>query len=118
MKFLTDENIGIKVVKFLRSRRHNVLSVLETKELRGSDDGFLISLANKENRIIITLDKDFGELVFRQSKQSSGVILLRLFNETEDNIIKALSQFFKLKINPKNKFVLLLDDRAKIRDIK
>lgn len=50
MEFLTDENIGIKVVKFLRSRRHNVLSVLETKELRGSDDGFLgAQVPNKIN---------------------------------------------------------------------
>jgi predicted nuclease of predicted toxin-antitoxin system len=41
-------------------------------------DKDLLNLANKEKRILITNDKDFGELVFLQKKLSSGLILLRV----------------------------------------
>lgn len=117
MKFLTDENIGINVVKFLRSR-YNVLSVVEEQNLRGVEDNFLISLANKEKRIIITLDKDFGELVFQKLKKSFGIILLRLNNERENNVIKVLSQLLTLKQNFAGKFILVSEDNIRIRAIK
>lgn len=118
MKFLADENIGLNVVKFLRSHHHNVLSAVEEKTLRGADDDFLISLANQENRIIVTLDKDFGELVFQKSKKSFSVILLRLNNERESNIIVALYKLLNLKQNFKGKFISVSEDRIRIRFIK
>ena len=117
MRFLADENIGLNVVKFLRSRRHSVLSVLENKNLRGMDDDFLISLANRENRIIITLDKDFGELIFKKLKKSFGVILFRLRDERDDNIIKAFSNLLELRHNPKGKFISVSEDRIRVVEL-
>jgi predicted nuclease of predicted toxin-antitoxin system len=46
-------------------------------ELRISDDTVL-NLANSENALLLTADKDFGELVFRLKRLSSGVVLIRL----------------------------------------
>lgn len=76
MKFLADENIDQQVVQTLRDRGHEVLYVAEME--RGVDDDFLSDLANKEEAILITADKDFGEIVFRQERVLYGVVLLRL----------------------------------------
>jgi predicted nuclease of predicted toxin-antitoxin system len=47
--------------------------------LPGASDETVLAMANQDGRILITFDKDFGELVFRQGRSgSSGVILLRL----------------------------------------
>jgi len=45
---------------------------------RGVDDDFLSDLTNEENAILVTADKDFGEIVFRQERVLYGVVLLRL----------------------------------------
>jgi len=45
---------------------------------RGVDDDFLSDLTNEEEAILITADKDFGEIVFRQERVLYGVVLLRL----------------------------------------
>lgn len=117
MKFLVDENIGLNTVRFLRNRRHNVLSVLEDKNLRGADDDFLIFLANQEERIIITLDKDFGELVFKKLKKSCGIILFRLENEREHNIIKVITKLLESKQSFMGKFILVTETQIRIRKI-
>ena len=76
MKFLADENIDQQIVHVLRERGHEVLYVVEMES--GVDDDFLSDLTNEENAILITADKDFGEIVFRQERVLYGVVLLRL----------------------------------------
>ncbi|MCW5961826.1 MAG: DUF5615 family PIN-like protein [Pyrinomonadaceae bacterium] len=46
----------------------------------GIEDAEVLEIAVQENAVIITNDKDFGELVFRHGKNSKGVILLRLYD--------------------------------------
>ena len=48
------------------------------EEFPSSEDDFVLHAANIDNRILITSDKDFGELVYRLKKVSKGVILLRM----------------------------------------
>ena len=90
MRFLVDECTGPAVAKWLRSSHHDVFSVYD--EVRGLDDESIIEKANRENYILITNDKDFGELVFRMRKAHKGVILLRLEDERSENKIAVLSQ--------------------------
>lgn len=59
----------------LRAAGHDVLAVAEL--LSGSDDAVVMDLGLRENRILLTEDKDFGQLVYADSQQSSGVILIR-----------------------------------------
>lgn len=118
MKFLTDENIGIKTVEYLRQHRHNVRSVLEEVSLRGADDDALLNLANKERRIIVTLDKDFGALVFRHLRKSGGVVLLRLRNERESNVIAILEHLLNSKPKLAGRFTVVSEDKIKIRVMK
>ena len=54
------------------------------------DDDLILEKARLENRILVTSDKDFGEKVFRERRPHSGVILLRLRDETNAAKIKAV----------------------------
>ncbi|MBI4136107.1 MAG: DUF5615 family PIN-like protein [Candidatus Vogelbacteria bacterium] len=107
----------MEVVNLLRRRRHSVRSVLEEKSLRGSDDNFLLNLAAHEKRIVITLDKDFGSLVFRFAKKSSGIILLRLRNERADNALTVMNQLLESKLKLAGRFTVVSEDQVKSREI-
>ena len=64
-------------------------------EIGGADDKEVIRKANEQNRILITNDKDFGELVFREKKQHKGVVLLRLEDERAANKIAVLKHLLE-----------------------
>jgi predicted nuclease of predicted toxin-antitoxin system len=76
MKFLADEGIDRTIVDGLRKLSFDVFYVIE--ETRSLSDNVLLEIAAQEERILITKDKDFGELVFRLNKAHHGVVLLRL----------------------------------------
>ena len=88
MRFLVDECTGPAVARWLIEQHHDVISVFD--EIRGADDEEVIRIASEQDRILITNDKDFGELVFREKKQHKGVILLRLEDERGANKIAVL----------------------------
>ena len=76
MIFLADEGVDKPIVDLLRSSGFDIHYVLETHP--GSLDEEVLRIANEENRILITQDKDFGELVYRLRQLHQGVILVRL----------------------------------------
>jgi predicted nuclease of predicted toxin-antitoxin system len=78
MRFLVDECVGPVVASWLRQEQHDVFSVYE--EARGMDDDAILQKAVAENRVLLTLDKDFGEMVFREQQPHQGIVLLRLSN--------------------------------------
>ena len=80
MKFLADEGVDKSIVDQLRDSGFDVQFILETH--RGIDDEGVLQIANEENRILITQDKDFGEMVFRLKRTHLGIILIRLNTTT------------------------------------
>jgi predicted nuclease of predicted toxin-antitoxin system len=76
LKFLADECCDTRLVASLRKDGHDVLYVTEKKA--GAIDDEILSDAYKEERIFITEDKDFGELVYRFKKPTHGIVLLRV----------------------------------------
>ena len=76
MKLLADENLDLSVVERLREAGHQVFAVAEMEP--GISDDVVLDRANRETAILITEDKDFGELAFRQSLVHYGVILVGL----------------------------------------
>ena len=75
MRLKIDENIGHRGVALLRAHGHDVETV-EDEGLRGVSDEDLFSACSSENRILITLDRGFGQVLrFRPSKNSGIVIL-------------------------------------------
>ncbi len=77
MRFLLDENADIRLANYLRDRGHDVTSIVRDAP-RALPDTQVIALAHGERRILITNDRDFGELIFRRRLPHSGVIYLRL----------------------------------------
>ncbi|MDP2983393.1 MAG: DUF5615 family PIN-like protein [Candidatus Latescibacter sp.] len=88
MRFLVDECVGSNPANWLREQGHDVVSVYE--DARGITDNQVFQKALKENRILITLDKDFGEKIHREQHPHKGVILLRLNDERSINKIDVL----------------------------
>ena len=76
MRFLADENVSRLVIARLRADGLDVVSVSETRP--GVPDGDVLETANAEDCILITEDRDFGELVVRQNLAVRGMILLEL----------------------------------------
>jgi predicted nuclease of predicted toxin-antitoxin system len=84
MRFLADENVSRRVVERLRLERHDLALVAGTHA--GISDPDVLKLAATGARILITEDRDFGDLVVRQRLNVAGVILLeldRVSNEME-----------------------------------
>lgn len=76
MKFLADEGVEGVIVDYLRATGYDTKYIIEME--RGIDDETVLSIARQEDRILITRDKDFGELVYLLNKLHSGIILNRL----------------------------------------
>ncbi|MEX2375946.1 MAG: DUF5615 family PIN-like protein [Dehalococcoidia bacterium] len=76
MKLLCDEGVERQIVEALRASGHAVTYVAEMSP--GVSDDDVLELATEEQALLVTSDKDFGELVFRQGRTHFGVVLLRL----------------------------------------
>ena len=76
MKLLANENIPLGMVRGLRAVGHDVLAIVET--CPGVTDTVVLDLARCEHRILLTFDRDYGELVFlRRLPCPTGIIYLR-----------------------------------------
>jgi predicted nuclease of predicted toxin-antitoxin system len=73
---IADENIEVEMVALLRSEGHTVEHIAETS--RGALDDEILERAEKSGALLLTEDKDFGELVYRKQRGHSGVVLVRL----------------------------------------
>ena len=76
MNLLADEGVDKPIVDLLRNNGFDVVYILETNQ--GTDDEFILAMANADERILLTQDKDFGELVYWLKNVHYGVILIRL----------------------------------------
>ena len=87
MRLLANENFPRVAVEALRERGHDVTWV--RTDSPGSSDEEVIHRAAAEDRILITFDKDFGELAFRSGLfSSSGVILFRISQDSPAHIAR------------------------------
>jgi predicted nuclease of predicted toxin-antitoxin system len=76
VRWLADECVDAAVVTQLRRLDHDVVYAAESAS--SAPDSEIIALAEQDERILLTEDKDFGELVFRLKTPVPGVVLLRI----------------------------------------
>jgi predicted nuclease of predicted toxin-antitoxin system len=76
MRFMADENVSRFVIERLRAGGFEVISISDTRS--GALDTDVLRAADADGCILITEDRDFGELVIRQRLRVRGVILLEL----------------------------------------
>jgi len=77
MPFLANENVPFDVVEMLRSHGHDVAWI--RTDAPGSKDPDILKRSVAENRVLLTFDKDFGDLAFRFGLPATcGIVLFRL----------------------------------------
>ncbi|MDI3535332.1 MAG: hypothetical protein PWQ82_1697 [Thermosediminibacterales bacterium] len=92
--FLTDENISPKTVSFLRSYGLDIKDIKE-EGLSGIKDKQVLNLARSEDRIIITCDLDFSNILRFPLNQHSGILVIRAYPPTVENINSILKKFLQ-----------------------
>ena len=90
LHFLADESCDFSVVRALRAEGYDVLAISEVTHR--SVDSELIEQAHREQRILLTEDKDFGWLVYVSHADSSGVILIRFPGNARRTLVQAVMQ--------------------------
>ena len=107
--------VGKKVEEWFKENNYDVKCVRDINMC--AKDADILRLAASENRMIITMDKDFGELVYNSGMLHSGVLILRLEDakgEDKVDIVKRIITDFSEKIE--NKFCVFQDGRLRIRE--
>ena len=92
MKFLCDADVDAPLVQCLRDEGHEVSYVAEIRPDSADDE--VLATANAHGAVLITRDKGFGQLVFRQRLVSHGVLLIRLaglpMSQRKDLLVEAV----------------------------
>ena len=115
-QFITDENVPLETVDFLKKQGINVVSVTELSP--GLSDLKILDLANKKDRIVITFDKDFGQLIFKEKRQTKGLMLLRFVPESPTQIAMRIQQVLAAKIKIEHCVVTVKKDSVKVTSVK
>ena len=90
LRFLVDVNVGLSVTNSLRQHGYDVTFA---GDLNWSmPDLELLSLAHREERIIVTMDTDFGELVYHSGQPHAGVLLLRMPGVTRSERVQIVQE--------------------------
>lgn len=114
LKFVLDVGVGNKVWQYLTTNGYD--ATLITTINPSMPDSDILFIAQTEGRMVITMDKDFGELVYHSRKAHKGVLLLRLEDATGDEkavVMQFILENFKEQIE--GKFCVFKNGRLRIR---
>ena len=113
MDFLANENFPLASIRLLRNAGHNVGSILE--EASGARDSEVLLRGHEESRIILTFDRDYGELIYRhESKIPGGLVFFRFDPATPKEPAEILMEILeKGRIKLAGKFTVV--ERGKMR---
>ncbi|MBI4777414.1 DUF5615 family PIN-like protein [Candidatus Desantisbacteria bacterium] len=92
MNLLADESVDKPIVMQLRQDGYNVLYIAEISP--SVTDDVVLQLSNEQQSLLLTADKDFGEMVYRQRFVHTGVVLLRLAGLTTASKAILVSKVF------------------------
>ena len=116
MRLIVDESAGSAVAVLLRDLGHDVLVVAES--MPQADDSAILARAVQELRVVITNDKDFGELVFRSGLAHVGVVLLRLRDESSTNRVAVMQAVLgQCADTMENHFIVATERHIRIRPL-
>lgn len=112
MRFLANENIPLASVRALRDAGHHVVSIME--ESPGITDEAVMRLAHVEDCVVVTFDRDYGELVFRrQLPVPKGVLYLRFLPSTPLEPAEYIDRLISSGIDLTGRFTVA--DREQVR---
>ncbi len=92
MTIVADESIDRPIVEALRRDGHEVTDIAECSP--GITDDRVLHEANTRQALLLTADKDFGELIYRQKLVHTGVVLIRLSGLTAESKARIVATMF------------------------
>ena len=115
MRFLLDQSVEARVATFLSEQGHDVTRVGGDYP-QGLSDAEVLALANTEGRILLTNDRDFGELVFRQRRLHAGVIYFRFpLDSTVQQKIASLQRLLASHADRLGEFIVVAPRGVRVR---
>lgn len=116
MRFLANENVPYDAVAALRERGHDVIWV--RTDASGSCDEDILSRAAAEERVLITFDKDFGELAFRSKLPAKyGIILFRIPEKSSSYIANVVTATIESCYDWIGHFTVVEEHRIRMRHL-
>lgn len=115
MRFLLDESVDVRVADALRSLAHDCLAI-------GHDfpsslaDRDVLTIAYRERRVLLTLDRHFGRLVFGEGMPHSGVLYLRLRDEPLDAVINRVQHVLERQADQLDRFIVVDARSVRVRE--
>jgi len=114
MRVLTHENVPGAMIAILRQKGHDVVSAKES--LRGVPDRVVLARAQAEERILLTFDKEFGELAFRfELPAACGIVLFRLSGASPERDTARALAALESRQDWAGHFAVVTDDRIRLR---
>lgn len=114
MKLVADESVEGPTISALRAAGHEILSIAESAP--GIEDEAVLLIARREEALLLTSDKDFGELVFRNREKHSGLLLIRAVEKNlEENAANTLAAIERHGPELRNRFSVLTRRALRIR---
>jgi len=114
MKFLLDESAEYRIAAFLSNEGHDVTAIAH-EHPPSLPDTEVLRIAHAERRVLITNDRDFGELVFLRSLPHAGVIYFRLpLDSTADQKIGWLRRILATRTEPVTEFIAVTPQGLRI----
>ena len=111
-KFLADENIPIKAVKALKQKGIDIIPILEISP--SLSDKEVLNLANRQGRVIITFDTDFGKLAFKERLEVKGIVLLRFIPKSPHHLAERIEYLLATVIPIENRFIVIREDSVRV----
>ncbi len=116
MRLIANENVSGTVIRTLRERGHDVLSVKES--LRAASDETVLARAQSEQRIVLTNDKNFGALAFRYGLPAScGVVLFRLSGIDPESDNRCVLRVLESRTDWSGHFAVVEHDQIRMRQL-
>jgi|SRR3972149_2184048 len=112
-KFLANENVPGDAIKAVRQAGVDLAWVHEM--VPGAPDSQVLALSQAEQRVLVTFDKDFGEIAFRQGANAScGVVLLRPRLRSPEFLARFLVAVLAQPIGWENHFAVASETRIRV----
>ena len=114
MRFLVDESVGARLADWLATQGHDATAIARDYPF-ALPDSEVLALAHREGRVLITDDRDFGELVFRQRQPHAGVIYFQLHSQTFASRTRRLAAVLADYAAQLDQFIVVDDADVRVR---
>lgn len=116
MKIFANENLFEPIIDYLRSLGNDVLSIRDCG-LSGISDDEVYEMACKENRVIITMDKDFTRIFRFPPQRCGGIVVAKIYKRPVDETLTIFRKYYQsIKAEDvKGNLVIITPEGVRIR---